>query len=758
MPAGSLMFVHKKGIYTAQARALACILIRSGCSQSKLGGVVQKIGAAFGIYVPERMSGRTAQRAVLERKIAYDIQLGYELKKSPSFTVSGDATTDRHVNMEARFMIIHAPKRYGDPQDVSTTLVPKNRFLAVDSSVDHTSETQLHGWKAKLHNLTVTYSASPFARRNRNVLDVLECVVKLKGAGGDHAADQLKTVQLLITWKREMTCLLLARTFLGSGATPSPQMSELILRSTAASVDAVGGGGCWAIMTSQARMAVYVDHFNRAVEDLGKDLYEALPSEERRPLDLFLRLGCAMHKDLNSVKGGAAAMSTTWEELELTPPILLANKDNASTLRDIDPDALATASLASSEGLSPAELRALEASTRGAVKLVSLAGAIFNNKDDKKGQHDTYVYYFQHFLKRHGVRFPDTSNTRYQSYCAAAAELLVNREYYLSFLEFVRDRKQSPGLTNIEQNVYNGLQDPATLTELAVLALYAQAVTHPYMRVARIHQNGLKLGPLHEKLKAHVKRLIENPDLLLAPGATYKTGSLDGREWERPEVFTAIQQAASGLPHLRDILIGFLKGALRTWDRFTVEFAAGGAIDQASEAELDAAYILPTNDHNEGALGAYRVWRRSNPNGTLAYFNALKAFESSDTEDFMMTYLCHEEDEKHLRGAARAFDSSGHETKRRQQLIEHALAAAKEKAREREEKQRRDKEEKDRLRKVPLIFTKPALQEQLDVYKKVYGDPDVPPKSRIANKPEKLAALLEAIERNEPGKLDRSTD
>ncbi len=76
--------LKKKGIYTSQARALAGMLIRSGCSQSKVGGLVQKVGAAFGISIPERMSGRTVQRSVLERKIAYDIQLGYELKRSPS--------------------------------------------------------------------------------------------------------------------------------------------------------------------------------------------------------------------------------------------------------------------------------------------------------------------------------------------------------------------------------------------------------------------------------------------------------------------------------------------------------------------------------------------------------------------------------------------------------------------------------------------------------------------------------------------------
>jgi hypothetical protein len=47
-------------------------------------------------------------------------------------------------------------------------------------------------------------------------------------------------------------------------------------------------------------------------------------------------------------------------------------------------------------------------------------------------------------------------------------------------MEWIKDGKDRPGFTNMEQNVYCGLQDIPTLTELAVLALYAQAVSHPY--------------------------------------------------------------------------------------------------------------------------------------------------------------------------------------------------------------------------------------------------------------------------------------
>jgi hypothetical protein len=61
----------------------------------------------------------------------------------------------------------------------------------------------------------------------------------------------------------------------------------------------------------------------------------------------------------------------------------------------------------------------------------------------------------------------------------------------------------------MELNVYNALQDPATLTELAILVLYAQSVTHPYMCSVRRQgmecTNILDLGPLHFDLKAHIQ-------------------------------------------------------------------------------------------------------------------------------------------------------------------------------------------------------------------------------------------------------------
>jgi len=70
---------------------------------------------------------------------------------------------------------------------------------------------------------------------------------------------------------------------------------------------------------------------------------------------------------------------------------------------------------------------------------------------------------------------------------------------------------------------------------------------------------------------------------------------------------------ASQLPYLQPLLVAFCKGAAETWKRFTSEFAPGGLIDEATVEEKDLAWMPPTNDVNEGALGSFWVLMRRQP-------------------------------------------------------------------------------------------------------------------------------------------------
>jgi hypothetical protein len=242
--------------------------------------------------------------------------------------------------------------------------------------------------------------------------------------------------------------------------------------------------------------------------------------------------------------------------------------------------------------------------------LTSLAGAVFANKDLKKGQQDTLQVALQDRIG-HMVRFPGTSSTHYGSHPEAAAELLVRLDFYKQFLEVVHDLKEKCNLTNIEQNIYDGLHDIPTLTKLAVLVLYAQAITHSYMHEVQgptaSKTNLLDLGSLHNKVMTHCHNIISNPDLLLSTSALYLKGSLDGLIWHHSDVFHAVQALASSLPHLRGAMVAFFEGTLETWDWFTIEYRTDGAIACASATKKHRAFMLPTNNDNEGALGGKRI-------------------------------------------------------------------------------------------------------------------------------------------------------
>ncbi|KAH7874175.1 uncharacterized protein C8R40DRAFT_1171670 [Lentinula edodes] len=160
----------------------------------------------------------------------------------------------------------------------------------------------------------------------------------------------------------------------------------------------------------------------------------------------------------------------------------------------------------------------------------------------------------------------------------------------------------------MEQNVLDGLNDPATRQEFCVITLYWLAISVPYMREIRGPQakanNVLELGDLHCRVIKHIDVLIKEPEHLLGPDASETHGSLDGHGWERPDAFYAVQRHASQqLPQIQSLLIHFLKKAKESWLRFMSEFEGGGALSRATPEQIERAWMEKTNDLNEGAFG-----------------------------------------------------------------------------------------------------------------------------------------------------------
>ncbi|OBZ67070.1 hypothetical protein A0H81_13053 [Grifola frondosa] len=534
--------------------------------------------------------------------------------------------------------------------------------------------------------------------------DKREFARKVRGMTTDHAEDQKKLQRLVEEWKRACDREIRGEKAMLSMAPET--LIPLLVDESARAVEEVGGLEAWTALSEHEQDTRNKEIMKKISAHLGEECYSALSDDEKHATDLFVRGYCCMHKELNSVKGGNTKMVTFWEAAGLTGPIKLMNHDNAAA--------------AAFGGSSAAQSRAEEVSVGGAVKTTSLAGAIFHHKDDKKGQQDTLRIFFEASSTVGAmVRFPDTSNTRYQSHCEAAAELLVHLPLYMEFLEM--------------SSVHALCRGPESGSG-----------------------NHLDLGPLHDKLKAHCCRVIEKPSLLLAPDASYELGSLDGKLWERPDAFYAVQRLRSALPHLQGVLVAFFEGALETWERFTVEFAPGGTISQLTEDQRNEAWMKSTNDDNEGGLGSFRVGLRQAPSMTIHQYNARVIYKTNKTREYIKTLK--PIDHQFLRERARFIDSSGLEKSQRREQHEEDNRVVGEKRKKDKAKEEKSDAKRAKLNALTVILdvsrltmdtiTVAEIDLQLDWHRQFDTGKvkKIPMKRDLRLKAVKLNALREAVE------------
>jgi hypothetical protein len=147
--------------------------------------------------------------------------------------------------------------------------------------------------------------------------------------------------------------------------------------------------------------------------------------------------------------------------------------------------------------------------------------------------------------------------------------------------------------------------------EMVCFSMWGQCISHPYFHaVCNSSGNILDLGPLHNWLITHIKKLINNIELVFCMDATYETATFDGKPFKWLESVYIIQQIAQDntkYPHLRSLFLAFLEGVLETLIHFCREFAADGIIAHTSPEKCKLACMNTTNDANEGALGTLQV-------------------------------------------------------------------------------------------------------------------------------------------------------
>ncbi|KAI0323924.1 hypothetical protein GY45DRAFT_1213602, partial [Cubamyces sp. BRFM 1775] len=728
------MVLKHKGVIPDSTRDLIRDLIALGLKVHQVRVVIEVVADSAGAAVKGNISDRSVGRIALEGLVASELQIAVEGKATDGITISSDGTTHKNVNYDSRHMHFNS----------LSSSSHSRRSLGIHSAPNHTSKTRLDGWKARIQSVIDTYNASPLA--DEGPLDTRSFLQKVYGMLTDHAEDQKCLKKLLTEWKTQCD-----REVRGERAIEQLAPLDLLpilAEEVAAAVESAGGADAWAALTPEEIDTANLEIRRSIIRRLGEDAYGALPEQERQLADLLVHAGCCMHKELNAVKGGNARMMKFWSLAGLQPPVLLMNRDN---------DAAARA------GTSAAAARATEKSCGGAVKLAELAGALFRHKDNKQGQQDVTRYFFEAALGER-FTFPDTSNTRYQSYCEAAGELVVHLELYQDFLELVRDKKTTGAFNHMERNIYAGLYDIPTLTELCVLALYGQSVCHPYMRDVRGPQDGLTnhldMGPLHERLKAHMRRIIADPDILLAPDVSYATASLDGKPWERPAVLVSVCELTPSLPHLRSALVEFFTGALTTWERFTAEFAPGGTIANLSAHHRSLAWMPTTNDENEGALGSWRNAARAAPSISLHQHNARTMYKTNGTSEFVSN-SCGPAEQKFFRHRAREIDGSGLERKRRLELAAESERSAKRQNDERQAKHTRKMARREKLAWIQPVLdtshltlarTSEFLKEQLAWHREFIdtgpkASKKIPMVKMLTSKELRLAALIAAVNR-----------
>jgi len=678
------------GVVTNVMRDLACELV-SNCkvSAKRVTQTIQTVSEKLGIEIVGNMSTRTVGRTVLEGGIISQLQISDAIRNASSMwwyiifkltaqlcvlgiTTSSDGTGHKHLQYLSQHL-------YVTPNDGGA---PRKFFCGISRTVNHTSQSQLEQLVSLIESLVSLWNSSPEGSGATTTAE--QFISMIRGMLTDHAEDQKKLARLVQSWVTETRQTLKGAELLME--MPPSKYLVLLCEEIPKLHERAGGYAPWMELTAEQQAQEIALFRKELAKRLGAEFYDRLSPEQRRGFDFFVWAGCDAHKEMNAVKGGCAAFQAYWESVG-HQPMLLPNKANAATIAIDD--------------VGPAGRQARDSSTRGGVRLLTLCGNIVQNKHDDGGQHDSTKVYFRHML---GTNFSwtGTSNTRYQSYAAASSIVMVHLATLRGFIAHIRDIKGSGTFTNIEQNVYEALDDVPTLTEVAILALYHQLVSVPYMRYVRGSGKGaLELGPWNSQTVQHIAWLAENPIKAMSTDEdTYYASTLDGKCWDDPNVIQAVQNIASRLPDLCGAFVAFMRGVHTTFVRFTAEFSEGGTIDTMTEAEHASVFLPSTNCANEGELGSLRNALRRFGNIGLLRHNAAAMYSRNETAAYIHG-VC-QDTRKWARGIARTQDASQAAAKIVAAQAQHDIATAAANREHRKKQAAKKKAKEDELDALPV--------------------------------------------------------
>jgi len=673
-----------------------------------------------------------------------------------AWTASGDGSSRKGASFSSRFAT-YPPVPFH--QDITGVMpgVPFRQFLASTREVNHKTSTQFENWLTLFDDIAAVHNESPSG--SKNPITSNEIIRKVTGYSADHAADQKKLAKELFTRKREE--VMIFRGIEAMASKPAEEVEGVLSDKFAEMLEDVGGSEGWGKLSMESQLQWVEGVIKDVRHHFGELDFANLPESQRRIELLFFWSGCAMHKDLNTFKAGAVALSKFWKEAGLDGPVKLLSRGQEKELSSQGQEKGPLADADEAEDCS-------DNVAGGAVKLTSLIGALVKNKDETKGCAEEFRVYTQDRLG-HAVAFPDTSNIRYQCYGDAAVEIIRHPELYVDFVDqHGLKKKRGAGPNHMEQNILKGLVDPPTMTEMAVLTLYHESISKPY--AMQVHgsinewKNALDLGPLHDDIEDHCDAIVDNPDLLIGDHVSHATGAFYGTQWDQA-VVDHILSTRDQLPHLRDALVAFLKGAREGWRVFTEEFEPDSEISRATAEERALGFRPPTNDHSEGGCAMDKYWGRRAPTMTTHQRNARIQVQCNGPSFLEFCHDLPESDLGFTRRKGRRLDAGKRSLRESQAQAAADLEAVEEERRNTERRARRKEERQakaaemvegfepildlDVFRSLPAAEpTNKFLQRQLVWLRVVGHDEGLPAGLFTSTKKERMKELvIEALER-----------
>ncbi|KAF8900532.1 hypothetical protein CPB85DRAFT_1418086 [Mucidula mucida] len=716
----------EKRIITPAMRLCVLELAKHGVPMDHIAGVILAVSDCFGIHLDSAPSSRSCRRIVKEGGIIDELHTMDLMNHTEYFTLSGDGTSYKNLNYEVKHVTL--TDYLADP---SLPEAERKHVVLVDLSntASHTSEAQLAGWKNLCYKLHDTYNTSPLGLENP--IDNRTFYTKACGYLSDHAPDQTKLVRLFVAERDQADLEMRGEQVLKSLG--GEELVQMVVEQNETNILLAGGVAQWDALSQEEKETRNTKVEHAIIKRVGREAFEKLPKEQQADSRRFVWGGCAMHKAINSSKGGPLTMILDHRH---PGPITLFNKDNAAAAGSSD---------------AALKARAEKLSGRGGVKLIELMGMVLNNSNKKLGQQDMHGIYFESREHLgHVVRFPDV--------------IIAHLPLYIEFFKFIREHKASGQWTNIEQNIYTALHDDGTLSDLVCMTLYSQSVDIPYMVIVRGQiQNQLDLPPTHDKVKALCRRVIADPYIVCGLDMSYKMASLNGKQWQRPDAVYAALALIPRLPLIPEGTKATFEGALETWERFTEDERSAQRVGMTEKQKMDH-FLRTTNDHSEGGAGTTKRAKQRAPNASMDFISAKARWTRNNPK----VWVEQKEQEvgglfKHARVIVRRDDADGVVQRKRKEIAEQSKEIANANTCKRmKTKARKDKKQQELELCVPIedmrALTEPArlktitiaaLDLQIDWHRdqeqKVLHKQETKAHSTIKGKPAKAAAVIAAI-------------